>query len=89
MEESVVALQILQVHHGLAKLRGSGGGHVTTAPSAPQPMILPGGSRFTWLWALLIGLSVVRGTSLHWLPPGSPLHEHLCRLMPGLPACGR
>ncbi len=52
-------------------------------------MLLPGGSRLTWLWALLIGLSVLRGSSPLWLPPGSPLHQPLCRLMPGLPACGR
>lgn len=89
MEENVVALPILHVHHGLAKLRGSGGGHVTTAPSTPQPMIIAGGSRFTWLWALVIGLSVLRGSNTLWLPPGAPLHQPICRLMPGLPACWR
>jgi hypothetical protein len=52
-------------------------------------MILPGGSRFTWLWALLIGLSVLRGSSPLWLPPGSALHGPLCRLMQGLPTCQR
>ncbi len=50
-------------------------------------MILPGRPRLVWLWALLIGLSVIRGSSPLWLPPGSPLHQPLCRLMPGLPAC--
>jgi hypothetical protein len=52
-------------------------------------MILPGGSRLSWLWALLISLSVLRGSSPLWLPPWSSLHPSLCRLMPGLPACGR
>ena len=51
-------------------------------------MILPGRPSLLWLWALLIGLSVFRGSSPLWLPPGSPLLEPLCRRMPGLLACG-
>ncbi|EAQ74100.1 hypothetical protein WH5701_12338 [Synechococcus sp. WH 5701] len=52
-------------------------------------MILNGRPRLIWLWALLIGLSVFRGASTIWLPPSSPLHEPLCNLMSGLPACRR
>jgi hypothetical protein len=51
-------------------------------------MILRGGSHITWLWALVVGLSVVHGASPLWLPPGAPLHQPLCRLMPGLTTCG-
>jgi hypothetical protein len=47
------------------------------------------GSRLTWLWALLIGLSVLRGSIPLWLPPDSPLQQLVCRLMPGLATCGR
>jgi hypothetical protein len=51
-------------------------------------MILPSGSRLTWLWALVIGLSVSHSASPLWLAPGAPLHQTLCRLMQGLTTFG-
>jgi hypothetical protein len=52
-----------------------------------MPISPPGGNRLTWLWGLILALSAIKAASTLWLPAGSPLHQPLCRLMPGLPSC--
>ena len=52
-----------------------------------MPIFPTGRRRLTWLWGLILALSAFKAASTLWLPASSPLHQPLCRLMPGLPSC--
>lgn len=52
-----------------------------------MPIFPNGGPRLTWIWGLILALSAIKAASSLWLPASSPLHQPLCRLMPGLPSC--